>query len=166
METLIIDATEQPIERPKKDQKPCDSGKKKRHTLKTKIRMNDKGCIVLISKSHPSFVHDFNVFKEGKTSCERIHCSYGFSGYQWIDAIHNNAHCPCKSSKNKHLDDGEKSYNQLLSSIHVAVEHVFAHIKTFRILSYPSYRNKRKRYNIKFRIIAGLVNLKNGFSFA
>ena len=35
--TLLLDVTEQPIERPKKGQKAYYSGKKKRHTLKTEI---------------------------------------------------------------------------------------------------------------------------------
>jgi hypothetical protein len=35
VEEIIIDATEQPIERPKKGQKSFYSGKKKRHTNKT-----------------------------------------------------------------------------------------------------------------------------------
>ncbi len=38
VENLIIDATEQPIERPKRRQKLYYSGQKKRHTLKTEIR--------------------------------------------------------------------------------------------------------------------------------
>jgi len=42
------------------------------------------------------------------------------------------------------------------------VENVIAQLKNFRILSYR-YRNKRKGYNLKFNIIGGLVNLKQGF---
>ena len=36
-EYLILDATEQPIQRPKKGQKKYYSGKKKRHTIKTNM---------------------------------------------------------------------------------------------------------------------------------
>ncbi len=36
-EYLILDATEQPIQRPKKGQKKYYSGKKKRHTVKTSM---------------------------------------------------------------------------------------------------------------------------------
>ena len=36
-ETLIIDVTEQPIERPVKGQKQYYSGKKKQHTIKVQI---------------------------------------------------------------------------------------------------------------------------------
>jgi len=45
------------------------------------------------------------------------------------------------------------------------VEHIFGNIKTFKIMS-DHYRNKRKRYAVKFNIIAGIVNLKNGFGAA
>ena len=64
LEYLIIDATEQPIERPKKGQKPYYSGKKKQHTLKTEIRVTPKGRIVHVSKSRPGSVHDFEAFKK------------------------------------------------------------------------------------------------------
>ena len=66
VENLIIDATEQPVERPKRRQKTYYSGKKKRHTIKTEIRVNRQGRIVHVSKSHPGSVHDFTVFKGEK----------------------------------------------------------------------------------------------------
>jgi hypothetical protein len=47
----------------------------------------------------------------------------------------------------------------------VIVENIIGDIKTFKILS-DRYRNKRKRYGIKFHIISGIVNLKNGFAAA
>ncbi|MBL8676681.1 MAG: hypothetical protein JNJ47_04570 [Alphaproteobacteria bacterium] len=57
----------------------------------------------------------------------------------------------------------DKAYNRALSRIRVKVENVLRQIKIFRILS-DRYRNKNKRYNLKFNIIAGIVNFKNGFS--
>ena len=59
VETLIVDATEQSIERPKSGQKPYHSGKSKRHTLQTEIRVNPAGRIVHVSKTHPGSTHDF-----------------------------------------------------------------------------------------------------------
>ena len=61
VEEIIIDATEQQIERPKKGQKAFYSGKKKRHTNKTEIRILPKGRIVHVSKTKPGAVHDFEV---------------------------------------------------------------------------------------------------------
>ncbi|WP_202149135.1 hypothetical protein [Candidatus Sarmatiella mevalonica] len=44
----------------------------------------------------------------------------------------------------------------------IKVENIIAQLKNFRILS-NCYRNKRKAYNLKFNIIAGIINFKNGF---
>ena len=46
-EVILIDATETPIERPKKNQKESYSGKKKRHTIKSQVIVDKKqGCLI------------------------------------------------------------------------------------------------------------------------
>lgn len=161
IEDLIVDATEQSIDRPKKGQKPYYSGKKKRHTLKTEVRTNIKGRIVHVSKSQPGAVHDFNHHKQEPPLPPNTR-AFVDSGYQGLDKVHRDVELPYKATKNKPLDKEEKEYNRALSRIRVKVENILGDIKTFKILS-DRYRNKRKRYNIKFQIIAGIVNLKNGF---
>jgi len=162
VEHLIIDATEQPIERPQKGQKQYYSGKKKRHTLKTEIRVTLKGQIVHVSKSRPGSVHDFEVFKQEPPPPDHARL-FVDSGYQGIDKRHKNVDFPYKSTKKHPLDQEEKEYNQALSRLRVKVENVMAKLKSFCILSHR-YRNKRQRYNLKFNIIAGLVNLKTAVS--
>ena len=63
IESIIIDATEQPCERPKRKQAKYSSGKKKRHTLKTEIRVTKEGRIVHVSKTKPGSVHEFSLHK-------------------------------------------------------------------------------------------------------
>lgn len=162
VESLIIDATEQPIERPKKGQRPYYSGKKKRHPLKRELRINLEGKIVHVSKSRPGSMHDFMLFKQEPPLSPNARV-FVDSGYQGIDNFHKEVELPFKESKKRPLDKEEKDYNTALSRIRVRVENIIGDIKTFRILS-DRYRNKRKRYNIKFNIIAGIVNLKNGFA--
>lgn len=161
VENLIIDATEQPIERPKSGQKPSYSGKKKRHTLKNEIRVNRQGPIVHVSTSPPGSTHDFRVFK-GETRPPKESRLFVDSGYQGIAHIHPNADFPYKVSKKTPLDAEEKAYKTALSRLRVKVEHIIGDLKTFKILA-DRYRNKRRHYGIKFNIIAGIVNLKNGF---
>lgn len=163
VESIIVDAFEQPIERPKKGQKAYYSGKKKRHTMKVEIRINKKGRIVHVSNPYPGTVHDFNLFKQGPPLPEHTR-GYFDSGYQGVDKIHPNSDFPYKATKNKPLDKEEKQYNTGLSSFRIKVEHIIGDIKVFKILS-DRYRNKRKKYGIKVNIIAGLANFKNGFSF-
>lgn len=164
VEHLIIDATEQPIERPKKNQKPYYSGKKKRHTLKTEIRTTLEGRIVHVSRSHPGSTHDFALFKK-EPPPPRDSRLLVDAGYQGIADLHPHADFPYKASKTKPLDEEEKAYNQTLSRLRIKVEHIFGDLKTFKILS-DRYRNKRRHYNIKVNIIAGIVNMKNGFALA
>jgi hypothetical protein len=160
VENLIIDATEHPIERPQRRLKPYYSGKKKRHTLKTQIRVTQKGRSVHVSKSHPGSTHDFTVFK-GEKRPPKDSRLFVDSGYQGIAQIHQNADFSYKARKNKPLDAQEKAYNTGLARFRVV--HIFGHIKTFKIMS-ERYRNKRKPYGVKFNIIVGIVNLKNGFA--
>lgn len=160
MESLLIDATEQSIERPKRGQKPYYSGQKKRHTLTTEIGITQNGRIVHVSKTHPGSTHDFTVFTGEKRPPKDTRI-FVDSGYQGIADMHQNADFPYKSSKNKPLAAEEKSYNTGLSRVRIVVEHIFGHLKTFKIMS-DRYRNKIRRYSVKLNIIAGIVNLKNG----
>lgn len=157
----LIDVTEQVIERPSKKQKHYFSGKKRRHTLKTEIRITSDGCITNISKSYKGKVHDFKIHKESEfiPIGTRV---YADSGYQGISKRTKNARIPIKKSKKKPLGYWQKLYNKIISKRRIKVENVIAEVKNFRILSHR-YRNKRKGYNLKFNIIAGIVNLKNSF---
>lgn len=159
---MIVDATEQPIERPVRGQKKWYSGKKKRHTVKTEVRITNRGRIVKVSKSVPGSVHDFALFKEEEPTPQDSHLFVDL-GYLGIEKIHKNSECPYKASKNKPLDKITKAYNKALSSVRIKIENVLAQIKVFKILS-DRFRNKRKRYNLKFQIISGIVNMKNGFA--
>lgn len=157
----LIDVTEQIIERPSTNQKDYYSGKKRRHTLKTEIRINQNGQIRNISKTFAGKIHDFKLHKHSEPLPQGTRI-YADSGYQGLQKICQNARTPIKKTKKKPLGFWQKLYNHILAKRRIKVENVFASIKNFRILSHK-YRNKRKAYNLKFNIVAGLVNLKNGF---
>ena len=132
VENLIIDATEQPMEKPKKRQKAYYSGKKKRHTLKTEIRVAVKDGknprIVHVSKTNPGSVHDLTVYKTEPPLSRDIR-AYADSGYQGLDKIHGATEIPYKKSKHHPLDKEEKEYNSALSRMRVKVEHIIgAHV--------------------------------------
>lgn len=159
---LIIDATENQIERPKRDQKKYYSGKKKRHTLKTEIRVTKVGRIIHVSKTVPGTVHDFSLLEEGEEIPQGVH-AIGDSGYEGLKNIHEDSEIPNKKPKGGELTEAEKDSNRVLSRIRVIVENILGDIKIFRIMS-DRYRNKQLKFNEKFRIIAGIVNMKNGFA--
>ena len=160
-EALLIDATEQTVERPKKRQKLYYSGKKKRHTIKAEIITTEKGRIVSVSKSSPGTVHDITMRRKG-TPLPPQAKAYADSGYQGYQEEHKNLEIPYKSSKNNPLTKDEKEYNHALSSFRVRIEHTIGKIKNFKILS-ERYRYAKNTHSTKMAVVAGIVNLIAGF---
>jgi transposase len=78
-------------------------------------------------------------------------------GYQGMATLHTNTCTPCKKTRNRKLSSEEKQYNRQLAQVRIAVEHVNRKLKIFRILS-ERYRNRRKRFGLRFNLIAGLLN--------
>jgi len=160
---LLADVTEQPTQRPKKSSKKRQSysGKKKRHTLKVELIMKDDGQIINVSRSRPGRVHDFRIRKEGKAlplNSEK----YVDSGYQGLQKLVNRVTLPFKRRKKSPLTEEQKLHNWRLASFRMKVENKIREIKIFKIMS-ETYRNFQKKHNLRFNIIAGIVNLKHAF---
>ena len=160
---LLTDVTEQPIHRPKnkKARKSYYSGKKKRHTQKTEITITTKGKIIDVSNTNAGSVHDIKIRRQGNPLPPEAK-KYGDLGYQGWQSEANNVNLPHKKPKNGTLTKKQKQKNKEHSKIRIAVEHKFSELKKFRILG-DVYRNFRKKHNLRFNIIAGIVNLKAGF---
>jgi len=107
-------------------------------------------------------VHDFKLFKNSRLPITQATCAKVDLGYLGIKKLHANSEIPSKASKLKPLTDEQKKENQKKASTRITVEHVNAKIKTFQILS-QKYRNRRKRYNLRFNLICGLINFDRGF---
>ncbi|MBL3284876.1 IS5 family transposase domain protein [Rickettsiales endosymbiont of Paramecium tredecaurelia] len=157
----LIDVTEQIIEKPIKKQREYFSGKKRKYTFKTEIRVNSFGQIRNVSKSYKGRDHDFKIHKASDPLPIETRV-YADSGYQGLKKKHNNAKTPIKQTKKKPLTYWQKKYNHIVSKRRIKVENIIAELKNFRILSHR-YRNKRRGYNLKFNIVAGIVNFKNDF---
>jgi len=114
-DVLIVDATESPIEKPKKNQKMYYSGKKKKHSMKTQIVIRGKGRRVLRTDFAPGSVHDFKLFKENRLMLDPEQGILADSGYQGINETHKKAMIPRKKSKNVPLSEEDKAYNRALS---------------------------------------------------
>ncbi len=162
-EALIVDCTEQPIQRPDTDAKQREhySGKKKRHTVKTEYIVTRNRRIVSASPSHPGSHHDLAIRRNGPKLPRKARL-YADSAYQGYDKEHRNLECPYKKPKNGKLTDEEKAYNRGLSGFRVRVEHRIGRTKRFRIAA-ERFRNPLGTHHTKISIIAGLVNLQAGF---
>jgi hypothetical protein len=154
---ILVDVSEQPTQR----QKQSYSGKKKRHTIKTEIALQEDGRILSVSKSHKGRVHDFRI-RKGEKLLPRESLKLADSGYQGWQKLQSNVIIPYKKSKKRSLTKQQKEHNRKLASIRMSVEHKIREIKVFKIMS-EVYRNFQKKYNLRFNIIAGLVNFKHAF---
>lgn len=163
VEQLLIDVTEQPIQRPKnsKRRKINYSGKKKRHTQKVEIAVGNDGKIINISKVFPGRVHDIKIRRNSDKLPPSVD-KYCDSGYQGLQNEANNVKIPHKKSKGGELTIEQKQYNRSIGKIRVYAEHKFAQLKKFRILG-ETYRNFGKKAGVRFNLVAGIVNLQNGF---
>jgi len=162
-EALIIDCTEQPIQRPKDQaaQRAHYSGKKKRHTVRTEYIVTAEGRIASVSPSYPGSQHDLTLRRAGPPLPTHAR-GYADSAYQGYDREHPNLDIPYKRPKGGGLTAEEKDYNRGLGSFRVAIEHRIGRTKRFRVLA-DRYRNPRHTHHTKTSIIAGLVNVEAGF---
>lgn len=120
----------------------------------------DKGSQEVICTSFANGKrHDFRLFKESKV---RIHTkikALADSGYQGIQKLHTNSELPKKRTKKCPLTKADKRQNQKIASERVINENIIGKLKRFKIIA-DKYRNRRKRFGLRFNLIAGIYNLE------
>ncbi|MEW6407489.1 MAG: transposase family protein [Patescibacteria group bacterium] len=127
---------------------------------------NKQGLVLQASDSSPGRIHDYKYFR--KTTLPKWlekHpqiTGYGDSGYEGVNKDYPKANfkVPIKRTRAKSkLSRSEKIKNTKQRRERVIVEHTFAYLKKFRILS-EIFRNAKNRYSAIFKSIAFLVNLR------
>jgi hypothetical protein len=79
------------------------------------------------------------------------------SGYQGLQKLHLKTQMPKKRSKKNPLTKEDKQNNQTLSREKVVNENVIGVLKRFKIIA-DRYRNRRKRFALRFNLLAGIYN--------
>jgi len=155
----LVDVTECSIQRPKDNdiQREYYSGKKKKHTIKAQIIMNEKDKKIISVCFDKGSVHDFKIFKETTRGLPKSLAFLADSGYQGILDYFKNSMTPKKKSKNNPLNDQDKELNKLISSIRISVEHVNCQLKIFRILA-ERYRSRINTFYLRFLLICSFYN--------
>lgn len=103
--------------------------------------------------------HDFQIFKDSQSTLSDQTCAIADAGYQGLANIHSNCQTPAKKSKLHPLTQEQKSANRRLSQKRMLIENIIRKLKIFRILS-ERYRNRRKRFGLRFNLIAAIYNLE------
>jgi hypothetical protein len=101
--------------------------------------------------------HDFKLFRDSKVRWVQNIQGIVDSGYTGIKKLQTTSLLPKKRSKAQPLTKEEKRTNRNISSERVLNENVIGRLKRFKILS-DKYRNRRKRFGLRFNLIAGIHN--------
>ena len=164
-EEVLVDATEQEIQKPKDKQKRKDkySGKKKRHTVKTQITTTTTKLILHLTRSVPGKLSDINLLRgtgllRDLPQSIAIRVDKGYDGIE-KDFPDRSFHHPFKARRNKPLDFIQQCLNRIENSLRFPVEHTIAHLKRFKFLA-NIYRGKEETYDDSFLAIAGLHNFR------
>lgn len=152
---LIFDGTEQDTERRKGTKY---SGKKKRHTIKTQVVVDQSGRIQATSASVTGNIHDKKLYDQARVYVtsrgqpQRV----GRRG----DLAYEGTACltPIKKPRDRSLTMAEKQANREFSRRRIIVEHEIGHLKQFKVLG-GRFRNTLNRYDVIFRNVVGLRRL-------
>jgi len=107
-------------------------------------------------------MHDFKLFKTSRLPIKKETKVSVDTGYLGITSLHPNTDIPKKKSKLHPLSMEDKIINKAKASLRIVVEHINAKIKTFKMLG-EKYRNRRKRFGLRFNLICALINFDRGF---
>ncbi|WP_158676091.1 transposase family protein [Spiroplasma poulsonii] len=99
----------------KKRQKQSYSGKKKKHTIKTQVIIEQETKKIIATSFSLGKKHDYALFKESKIPILENTKLIVDSGYQGIQKNHNNVLIPTKKTKKNPLNKEQKQYNRLLA---------------------------------------------------
>jgi len=142
-----------------KKQRAYYSGKKKYHTLKAQVVADQVTGQIICTAFSKGRVHDFRLFKREGVPLGPDQLCLGDKGYPGMAKVHANTCIPTKKPRKANLDASERQHNRLLARLRVVIEHVNRRMKIFRILA-ERYRNRRRRYGLRFNLIAAIINLE------
>jgi hypothetical protein len=168
----FLDATEQEIPRPRDKRKRMThySGKKKRHTVKTQLTVNEKGLIVHKTGHAAGRTHDYTLYKRVHPHLHDKVCLGVDLGYLGIKSDFPNLNCvlPFKEKspgrgnrgvKGQKLSPDQKAFNKVLAKERVVSEHTNSRLKKFRIWG-DEFRNRLKHYDLMTDVVCGLLNFR------
>ena len=159
---VVIDTFEQRTHRPKRRQRAYYSGKKKAHTLKSQVAVDEvTGGIVDVSDAAPGPWADIKVLKKSRL-LKRLPKGVGGIGdlaYVGIADLHPGGlgAAPRKKPRGKDRPPEDRTYNRAFSRRRIVVEHAIGRLRRFRSVTHVN-RHGRKGHAARVRAVAGLVN--------
>lgn len=159
------DGTERPINRPKgkEDQRTYYSGKKKQHTVKNNVIIDETCKILFLTATCEGKKHDKRIADEAGYTFPEDSTVYQDTGFQGFRPEGVLIVQPKKKPRGGELTPDEKAENSRISSIRIRVEHAISGVKRYRIV-----KDKLRNWKAGFRDLVmetccGLHNFRLNF---
>lgn len=156
VEKAILDSFQTPVRRPSLPdrQRRVYSGKKKRHTLKTQIVVDQTGEILCVSAGHRGPKADIKIYEEEGLPPEiKEKPKLGDKGYYTQE---QEIQTPHKKPPGRQLTEPQKQENKEISRQRIVVEHSIRRVKGFRILR-DEYRLGLGLFPMVASAVVGLI---------
>jgi len=161
---VIIDTFEQPVQRPptRAEADGYYSGKKKRHTLKSQIAIDEHtGTIADVAESVPGPTADLTVLKDSGLM-QRLPGGIGGLGdlaYLGLAQLHPGGlgATPRRKPRNQPRPAEDVAYNTAFAKRRIKVEHTIGRVRRYQAVSQTD-RHHRRNHTARVMAIAGLVN--------
>jgi IS5 family transposase len=159
---VLVDSFEQPTHRPRRRQRAYYSGKKKRHTLKSQVGVDeDSGQVVHVPPTAPGPTADLKLLKRSRL----LGCLpkgvglVGDTAYLGAEKVRPGVvgATPRRKPRGKPRPAADRRYNRAISRRRVTVEHTIRRLRVFQALTQVN-RHGRRKHEHRVRAVAGLVN--------
>jgi len=159
---VIVDTFEQRTQRPRRRQRAYYSGKKKAHTLKSQVAVDEDGRVVDVGETRPGRWADLKVFKRSGLAGKLIRAKVGALadlGYVGLDGLSRRLRgaTPRRKPRGKDRPEADRRYNRAFARRRIKVEHGIGRLRRYQSLSQVD-RHRRKMHTARVRAVAGLVN--------
>jgi DDE superfamily endonuclease/Helix-turn-helix of DDE superfamily endonuclease len=159
---VIVDTFEQRTHRPRRRQRAYYSGKKKAHTLKSQVAVDEDGRVVDVGPSRPGRWADLKVFRRsglvGKLLRSQVG-ALGDLGYVGLDGVHPKlaGATPRRKPRGQARPPEDRRYNRAFARRRIKVEHAIGRLRRYQALTAVN-RHGRQGHEARVRAVAGLVN--------
>lgn len=159
---VIVDTFEQRTHRPGRRQRAYYSGKKKAHTLRSQVAVDEDGKIVDVGASRPGPWADLKVFRRSGLAGRLARAGVGALGdlaYVGIDGLVKRLRgaTPRRKPRGRERPEEDRRYNRAFARRRIKVEHAIGRLRRYQALSAVN-RHGRRGHEARVRAVAGLVN--------
>jgi hypothetical protein len=159
---VIVDTFEQRVQRPRRRQRAYYSGKKKAHTLKSQVAVDEQtGRFADVAASRPGPWADLKVLKRSGLR-RRLPPGVGVLGdlaFVGVADWHPEGlgAAPRRKPRGRPRPPADRRYNRAFARRRIVVEHAIGRLRRYQALTQPD-RHHRRRHTERVRAAAGLVN--------